>query len=218
MCYVQYRTLLSCGEYLVVSSHAETVPHIRLVNPRQRLLEPILTDLDLLDPRLDALVRRELQHLDGFPPGAQVRRADEDAVAEQVLVADLHALALGQTDGDKLAVHVQQAQVGAKVPTLEAAGRVEDDVKGHGVRLVPALLRRGQEAVGAHGLAVGLLGAAARDGPDLGAQGLGEEQPKVSDSSHAEDADLLAGTDAVAHKWAVGRQTGAEHRGSDGAG
>lgn len=144
--------------------------------------------------------------------------ADEGAVGDEVLVADRDTLAARKADRVPLAVDVEQAQVLAQLEALEGGGGVDDQVKGHLVRLVPALLRRGQEAVGAHLLGILLLGTRTRDGPDLGAQGLGEQNTVVAQATDTDDSNLLARAGAVALQGAVHGDTGAQHRSGIGAG
>lgn len=146
-----------------------------------------------------------------------MRGADEAAVADKVLVADRDAVAAGQADRVPAAVDVEEAEVLVEGEAFKGVGRVDDEVKGHLVRLVPALFARGQEAVGAHLLGVGLLGAGARNGPDFGAEGFGEEHAVVAQASDAYDADLFARAGAEALERAVYGDAGAEHGGCVGA-
>ena len=87
------------------------------------------------------------------------------------------------------------------VEAVEGAGGVDDEVKGEGVAGVPVVLAGSDEAVGAHLARVGLLGAAARDGPGLGAEGLGEHDGVVAEAADADDAtdatDASTATDAI---------------------
>ncbi|KAJ4294959.1 hypothetical protein N0V88_005199 [Collariella sp. IMI 366227] len=85
---------------------AEPVPDIVLVQPGHDVCQILVADRHLLDPRLNALVRRELQHRESLLPAAEVGAAEEAAVAEESLVADLDAVVFGKADADPLGVHV----------------------------------------------------------------------------------------------------------------
>ena len=190
--------------------------HVVLVQPLESGREAVGTNGHSLNPRLELLVGSELQHLESLTTRAQVAAADEAAVLHKVLVADLDTLALGQTNADPAAVDVEQGQVCGQVKAVKGVGGVDNQVKGHDVGLGPVLVAGGNEAVGAHLEGVGLLGVRAGDGPDLGAEGLGEEHAKVADTTDADNANLLAGAAAVADKRAVGSQAGAQHGGGVG--
>lgn len=137
--------------------------------------------------------------------------ADEAPVADEILVVHRDAVAAGHADRVPVAVDVEQAEVLAELEALERLGRVDDDVKRHLVGLGPSLLAGREEAVRAHLLRVLLLVPVARDGPDFGAEGLGEDDAVVAETSDAHDADLLPGSGSEALERAVHRDTGAEH-------
>lgn len=142
---------------LLVVGQAIPVTDTRVLDAVHSLPQTVRADGNLLHPRLDALVRSQLQHLQRLASAAQVRATNEAAVGQEVLVADGDAAASRKTDGNPLAVDVEQTEVGREVEALKGVGRVEDEVERHLVRLVPALLAGGEVAVGAHLEGVGLL-------------------------------------------------------------
>lgn len=147
-----------------------------------------------------------------------MRSADVAAVGDEVLVADSHALTTGKADRVPVAVDVEKAEVFAEGEAVEGSGCVDDDVKRHLVTLGPVLLARGQETIRAHLAGIRLLGSGAGDGPDLGAEGLGEQDAVVAEATDTHDANLLAGAGAAALQRAVDCDAGAEHGGGLGAG
>lgn len=202
---------------LLVVGQAIPVTDTGVLDTVHSLPQTVRADGNLLHPRLNALVRSQLQHLQRLASAAQVRATNEAAIGQEVLVADGDAAAARKTDGNPLAVDVKQTEIGREVEALKGVGRVEDEVERHLVRLVPALLAGGEIAVGAHLEGVGLLGAGAGDGPDLGAEGLGEHDTEVTNATNTDDADLLARAATVADERAVGGQTGAKHGRGEGA-
>lgn len=93
------------------------------------------------------------------------------------------------------------------------AGR-DDQVQRPGVRgeiLLPT--RVGGDKLGSaelHGIL--LLPLRVRDGSDVGTQGLGEQQSKVSETSDSDDTNVDTGTGAVGDKRVVNGHTSTEHR------
>lgn len=207
-----------CAKCLVVVDHARSVSHLARSEVLHGELKTLGRDGDLLDPRLDAVVGSQLQHLEHLPSAAQVRRADVAAVGEEVLVAHGQAVAAGKTNRVPVAVDVEEAEVLAESEALERGGGVDDDVKGHLVALGPVLLACGQETVDTHLTGILLLCSRTGDGPDLGAEGLGKEKTIVAEAANTDDADLLSGASTEALQRAVYGDTGAEHRGGLRAG
>lgn len=200
---------------LVITSQGKPVANISLLHPEHRLLETLLTDLQLLHPALQALVGRQLKHGQHLLPAAQMTRSDQNSVRDEVLRLDDLAFFLGQTDADPAAMHIHHRQVLGQVEALGGVRAVDDEIEREPVRLFPALLRRGDVSVRTKLARIGLLGPTAGDGPDLRAQRLGEHHAKVADASQADDTDLLTGPGPVADQRRVCGQTGAEHGGDE---
>lgn len=135
-----HHTTSRLSEGLVVANHARPVTGLAGPELLHGLLQTRLTDLELLNPRLKTLVRCELQHLKHLAAAAQVGAADEATVLGEVLVADVEALTTGHTDRVPATVDVEEGEVLVEVETIGGVGGVDDEVKGHLVRLVPVLL------------------------------------------------------------------------------
>ena len=204
--------MLMRAKLLAMPHQTEAVLDIALVHALQRIEQILLIDLDLLDPKVQILIRGQLQHLQGLLLVADVRGAELDAVGLQGLGLELDALALGEADADEVAVDVHDREVLGEGEVVVGGGGVDDDVEGEVVGLLPAGLRGGDEAVDAHLLGVGFLGARTRDRPHLGTQRFGEDEPEVPDPADPDDADFLARSAPVAHERRVGGEPGAEHR------
>jgi hypothetical protein len=97
---------------------------------------------------------------------------------------------------------------------LGIIGGRDDQVQRPGVRgeiLLPT--RVGGDKLGSaelHGIL--LLPLRVRDGSDVGTQGLGEQQSKVSETSDSDDTDVDTGTGAVGDERVVNGHTSTEHR------
>lgn len=115
------------------------------------------------DPRLDVLVRGDLQHSHDLGFGSNVRGTDKGTVAGHGLRAESGPVGLGHTVPDKLALRDEaadeliQGQAGV-------GSRADDEVEAHGVFL-GKVARGGDKVLGAHFQCVVLLSF--RMGEDL---------------------------------------------------
>lgn len=212
-------TLDILTELLVVPRQAEAVPDITPATPLERGLEPLLADVNLLDPRPDALVGGEPQHLEGLLARAEVRRPDQAPVLDLRPRRHLGALVLlgRHADADPAAVHVQQRQEGRAVDAR--AGAVEDQVEGVLVLVPRALVAHDDDPRRAQLPRVRVQAVVQHEGPHLlGAHGLGEHDGQVAQPADADDADLGAGPAAVSLERRVDRQARAHHGRGDGGG
>jgi hypothetical protein len=110
-------------------------------------------------------------------------------------------------------MHIQQTQIFAQIKSLGTTRRVNNQIEGHAVRLIPVFVGCGNETIGAHSLCISLFEVSARYGPRFCAKRLREHKSEMSDSTHAYNADFLAWTASVTDEGAVCCKTGAEHRG-----
>ena len=181
------------GKRLRILRHGKPIPHIILLQPRHRLLQPLLTNRDLLHHTLQPLIRRQLQHLDRLLPIPNMTRPHQHPIADQILRVDPIARVFGHPHRDEVAVHVQQAEVFAQLEAFGGVGRVDDEVEGHLVGHLPVFVFCGDEALRAELFHVGFFGVRAGDGPGFGAERVGENDPVVANATHADDADLGVG-------------------------
>ena len=114
-------------------------------------------------------------------------------IAHQILRVDPVPRILGHSHGNKVAVHVQQAEVFAQLEAFGAVRGVDDEVEGHLVGHFPVLVFCGDEALRAELFHVGFFGVRAGDSPGFGAEGVGEDNSVVSDATHADNTDLVIG-------------------------
>lgn len=197
---------------LLVPRQAKPIFDLVRLQLLQRLGQIPLVNLDLLHPRLDSLLRRQLQHLQRLPPAPQMRAPKEATIAQERLVPDLDPIPLRQAHAHPFGMNVQQAQIRVQVEPLEAARRIDNQIKGHDMLLIPPLLRRRQEAIRPHRHRIPLLRPRPANHPDLGPQRLGKQQPKMPNPPQADDAHLLPGPASVPHERRIRRQPSAEHR------
>ena len=166
-----------------------------------------------LDPGLNVLLGRELEHREGFDLRANVTGAKESTLARKVLHTELD-LVLRHTDRDNTALSLEHAQECSEVNGSSRCG-VDDDVERLGLELVgPLVIIASRDKLGStHLERVVTLRARVRDGNNLGTKGLGKQNAEVAETTNANNGDALAWADIAAHQWAVQRQTSAKHRG-----
>jgi hypothetical protein len=208
--------LSALAEGLVEVDKSETELDVALLKTLKGSLATLLADVNGLDPRLDVLLRGELEHGLHLGTVTDVRGTDRAAVSGELL---------GHEGGDRLvteANHVELtpdfegAEVVVEVELVNGIGSVDDKVEGKLVRLVPALLLGADELLGTHLEGILLLVGRVRDGVDLSTESLGPQESEVTKTTNTDDTNLLAGTSAEADKRRVDGQTGAQHRGGNG--
>ena len=183
------------------------------MQPCQRSLQSLRTNRDFLNPTLNLLLVRQLQHSKHLLPAPQMTRSNQAAVTQEILRLDLLPAALGKTNTNEPTMHIQETQMRRKIKVLRRARSIDNKVKRHLVRHIPVLVCRCQEPIRTHLHGICLLRVRARDDPRLSAKSFRKQQPEVSDSAQADDADLLPWPGAVAYERAIGRQASTEHRG-----
>lgn len=170
----------------------------------------------LLDPGLDLLLDRELEHLTDVIRGADEGAGELDAVEDEGELLDLGQTVVGGSDLDEGAVEVEEGEVLVE-GHVGAGGGAEDDVQRGPVLGEPVgVLGGGDEAGSAHLHGVLLLARAAGDADDLvGTESLGPHDTEVAETTKTDDADALAGADIVELEGSVGGDTSAKHGGGE---
>jgi hypothetical protein len=176
------------------------------------------------DPGLDVLLRCEVEHAEHLGAVTEVGGSDGDGVVRESLGTDVGETSLGHTDEHELLLDVEGGQ---ELVERELGGRGGDDDQ---VEVALEILLEagsgGDETLGTHREGVGLLGVRTGEDGHLGTEG-GSEQHGVmaatrdisatnanpayhgqssvdgrnhSQATETDNADLLAGTDAVTDK------------------
>ena len=168
----------------------------------------------------------QVQHGLNFLATTNVTGRDSTAIAHEIRGIQRREGFVGNTDCVEGPVDLEGAEVGTHVKLISRVGGVQDKVKLELVRLVPALLVGGDEALGSQGLGVGLLLRGVRQSVDIGAHGRGEQNTKVAQTaaiqihgqydgsqleqsccrenlSHSDNTNRLAGTDLGPRQRAV---------------
>lgn len=203
------------AEDLVKVDKGEAVLDVTLLKTLKGSLATLLADIDGLDPRLDVLLRGELEH--GLHLGAvtDVRGTDRAAVAGELLSHEGGDGLVTEADHVELTPDLEGAEVVVEVELVNGVGSVDDKVESKLVRLVPALLLGADELLGTHLESILLLVRRVRDSVDLSTESLGPQESEVTKTTNTDDTHLLARTSAEADKRRVDGQTSAEHRRCD---
>ena len=209
--------LRALAEGLVEVDKGETVLDIALVETLKGSLATLLADVDGLDPRLDVLLRGELEHGLHLGTVTDVRGTDRATVAGELLGHEGGDRLVTEADHVELTPDLESAEVVVEVELVNGVGSVDDEVESKLVRLVPALLLGADELLSTHLKGILLLVGRVGDGVDLSTESLGPQQSEVTKTTDTDDTNLLAGTSAEANKRRVDGQTSAEHRSGDGS-
>jgi hypothetical protein len=209
--------LRALAEDLVVVDKGEAELDVTLLETLKSGLATLLADVNSLNPRLDVLLRGELEHGLHLGTVTDVRGTDGAAVSGKLLGHEGRDRLVTEANHVELAPDLEGAEVVVEVELVNGIGSVDDKVEGKLVRLVPALLLGADELFGTHLESILLLVGRVRDGVDLSTESLGPQKCEVTKTTNTDDTDLLAGTSAEADKRRVYGQTSAEHRGGDGS-
>ena len=165
-----------------------------------------------LDPRLDALLGSQVEHLQSLLLATDVRGAHQATVTGKVLDSDLEDV-LGHTNADESAVDLEGAKDGGKVDSVGGSG-VDDKVERLGLVVIGpvGVLGSRNELVGTHLEGVLPLTGGMGDGNDLGTKGVGEHDTKVAKTADTDDTNTLARASTVADKRREDSETTAKHR------
>jgi hypothetical protein len=208
--------LSALAEGLVEVDKSETELDVALLKTLKGSLATLLADVNGLDPRLDVLLRGELEHGLHLGTVTDVRGTDRAAVSGELLGHEGGDRLVTEANHVELTPDLEGAEVVVEVELVNGIGSVDDKVEGKLVRLVPALLLGADELLGTHLEGILLLVGRVRDGVDLSTESLGPQESEVTKTTNTDDTNLLAGTSAEADKRRVDGQTGAQHRGGNG--
>lgn len=129
------------------------------------------------------------------------RRTDQgssNALAQDCLGLNTGESLLGQTDLHDVSSRLEQWQEQCVEWHVGGETGTDEKIESSGVLLEQGFGVLGDEnTVGAHRLAVGLLGLAGGQGKGLGAEGLGELDAQMSETADSDNSHTLAGTSAV---------------------
>jgi hypothetical protein len=95
-------------------------------------------------------------------------------------------------------MNIQQTQIFLQLKPIRTTRRIDDEIKCHLVREIPVFILGSDVAIGAHGFGICFFRVRARNHVGFCAEGFGEEETEVSDSSQSDDSYFLSGAGAVA--------------------
>jgi hypothetical protein len=187
------RRLSPLSEDLVEAGECEPVLDIVVLgHALNSLLDAVLTELDLLHPALDVLLRCELEHLLHLGPVTDVARAHVAAVGSEDLCVHGGELIIWEADHVEMAVDLKDGEVFREVKLVGSVGAVDDEVKVEFPWLRPALLLGDDEVLCAHLHSILLLVGRVGNDVCVSAHSNRPEKTEMSESSESDDADLLA--------------------------
>lgn len=169
----------------------------------------------LLNPRLDVLLNSKLKHLLDIGGRSDKAAAELEATLDEGEGVDGRELTrVGSTDLNEVTTVAEELEVVAE-GHLVAGDSADNQVDSLGVLVRPALIVvSGDVRVGAESENLVLLGGLAGDTDDLvSAEGLGEENTKVAQTTNTDDTDSLSRTAAVVSQGSVDGDTTAQHGG-----
>ena len=137
-------------------------------------------------------------------PVTDVAGTEVRAVGRKVLCVHGRQRVVTEANAVEAAHDLERRDVVGHVEFVDGVGGVEDEVELERELLVPVLLAGHDELLGAHLERVVLLTGAVGENVDLSAESDGPEDGEVTETSQADDGDLLAGAGAEADERRVG--------------
>lgn len=203
--------LLPIPKNFIIPHKRHPVPHIIPLHLLHCLLAPLLPQLNRLNHRLYPLLARQLQHLQTLLPAPDMTAPNLAPVRREVKPLQLRQRLVRQSHVVELAVDFERREVFRQVELVRHVRRVEDQVEFKRQRLGPIFGPRVHEMVGPQLARVGFFRLRVAQGVDFGAEGVCEEEGKVTEAADADDGDAFAGADVSAYEGRKGREARAHH-------
>lgn len=204
--------LLPLAESLLVSGENEPVTNIVLRQSLKGFLKATLADLNFLNPTLDCVLAGKVKHGKHLRTVTDVGSANGGTVRSELLSHHLRHRLVTEANSVELAPNLEDAEVLVHVELVHGVGSVDDEVERELVSISPALLLGADETVCTHLHGIVLLVGAVGDGVGLSTHGFGEQETKVTQTTNADDTDLLAGAGTQSGERRIDGQTSTEHR------